>query len=145
VADRHGADPTQYQLELQIGYLLRVALQRHYSLFSDGMIEGLTAPQYAAMYKLFEIESCSQNQLGRLINVDVATINGIVRRLKTKGFLTSRGHPNDKRRHEIALSIEGKKIVEKALPLAMNISDKTLAPLTEGERDVLRRLLRKLG
>ena len=145
VADRYGADPEDYQLDQQIGFLLRVALQRHYSLFSDAMIEGLTAPQYAAIYKLFEVGACSQNHLGRLINVDIATINGIVRRLEAKGFLTSRGDPNDKRRHKIALSAAGTKAVEKALPIAMNISEKTLAPLSEDERDVLRRLLKKVG
>jgi MarR family transcriptional regulator, lower aerobic nicotinate degradation pathway regulator len=145
VAHRRGADPEEYQLDQQIGYLLRVALQRHYSLFSGTMLEGLTAPQYASMYKLFEVGACSQNQLGRLINIDVATINGIVRRLKAKGFLTSRGDPHDKRRHEIALSPEGRKVVKKALPIAMKISDKTLEPLSSGERETLRRLLKKIG
>lgn len=145
VADRRGGDPEDYQLDQQIGYLLRLALQRHYSLFSEDMVEGLTAPQYASMYKLFEVGACSQNQLGRLINIDVATINGIVRRLKAKGFLTSRGDPRDKRRHEIALSTEGKKVVEKALPIAMKISDKTLEPLSSSERETLRRLLKKIG
>jgi DNA-binding MarR family transcriptional regulator len=134
-----------YQLDQQIGYLLRVALQRHYSLFSEAMIEGLTAPQYAAMYKLFEVGACSQNQLGRLINLDVATINGVVRRLKAKGFLTSRGDPNDRRRHEITLSAGGKLAVEKAVPIAMKISEKTLISLSGGERDALKRILKKIG
>jgi MarR family transcriptional regulator, lower aerobic nicotinate degradation pathway regulator len=139
---RNGED---YQLEGQIGFRLRLALQRHYSLFSDDMLEGLTAPQYASMYKLYEVGACSQNQLGRLINIDVATINGIVRRLKEKGFLTSRGDPNDKRRHQIELSAEGKKILQRALPIAKQISTKTLKPLSSAERSTLLRLLKKIG
>jgi MarR family transcriptional regulator, lower aerobic nicotinate degradation pathway regulator len=145
IADKREANPEEYQLDEQIGYLLRVALQRHYSLFSDSMIEGLTAPQYASMYKLFELGSCSQNQLGRLINVDVATINGIVRRLEAKGFLTLRGDPHDARRHEIALSAEGRRIVQKAVPIAMEISEKTLKSLSDGERNTLLKLLKKVG
>jgi len=46
IAQRAGAEPQEYQLE-QI---------------SEKMIEGLAAPQYAAMYKLFEVGTCSQNQ-----------------------------------------------------------------------------------
>jgi DNA-binding MarR family transcriptional regulator len=145
VANRRRGDAEDYQLEQQIGFRLRLALQRHYSLFSDEMLEGLTAPQYASMYKLFEAGACSQNQLGRLINIDVATINGIVRRLKAKGFLTSRGDPRDKRRHQIELSPEGKRVLQRALPIAMRVSDKTLAPLSKTERETLLRLLKKIG
>ena len=145
IADRNGADPQIYQLEQQVGYLLRIALQRHYSLFAERMTEGLTAPQYAAMYKLFELGTCSQNRLGRLINLDNATINGIVRRLQAKGFLTLRGDPCDGRRHEIALSPEGKKAVQKALPIAMEISEKTMAALSVSEQNTLQKLLKKLG
>lgn len=144
-ANRRREDDEDYQLEQQIGFLLRLALQRHYSLFSDYMLEGLTAPQYASMYKLLEVGACSQNQLGRLINIDVATINGIVRRLKAKGFLTSRGDPHDKRRHQIELSAQGKGILQRALPVAKQISAKTLEPLSGSERETLLRLLKKIG
>jgi DNA-binding MarR family transcriptional regulator len=145
VPDQRRKDDDDYQLEEQIGFRLRLALQRHYSLFSDDMLEGLTAPQYASMYKLFEVGACSQNQLGRLVNIDVATINGIVRRLKEKGFLTSRGDPDDKRRHQIELSARGKKILQRALPVAKQISVKTLKPLSNGERETLLRLLKKIA
>lgn len=144
-ANRRRRDDDNYQLEQQIGFRLRLALQRHYSLFSDDMLEGLTAPQYASMYKLFEVGACSQNQLGRLINIDVATINGIVRRLKAKGFLTSRGDPHDKRRHQIELSAEGKRVLLRALPIAKDVSAKTLEPLSSSESETLLRLLKKIG
>jgi DNA-binding MarR family transcriptional regulator len=145
IAGRRGGEAEDYQLEQQVGFLLRVALQRHFSLFAVDMLEGLTAPQYAAMYKLFEVGACAQNQLGRLIKIDVATINGIVRRLKAKGFLTSRGDPHDKRRHQIELSPAGRRILERALPIAMKISAKTLEPLSRSERETLLRLLKKIG
>lgn len=144
-ASRRRGDDEDYLLEQQIGFRLRLALQRHYSLFSGAMIESLTAPQYASMYKLLEVGPCSQNQLGRLINIDVATINGVVRRLKAKGFLTSRGDPHDKRRHQIELSAEGKRVLQRALPIAKQISAKTLEPLSGGEREALLLLLRKIG
>src|ERR1019366_9147390 len=70
VAAGHG----RYVLDDQVGFLLRVALQRHTSIFMARMIEGLTQTQFAALAKLYEVGPCSQNHLGRLIYLDAATI-----------------------------------------------------------------------
>ena len=55
------------------------------------MIEGLTQTQFAALAKLHEVGPCSQNQLGRLIYLDAATIKGVVDRLSARGFVTALG------------------------------------------------------
>jgi hypothetical protein len=65
------ADATEqgrYLLDEQVGFLLRVAMQRHTSIFMTRMIEGLTRTQFAALAKLYEVGPCSQNELGRLIH-----------------------------------------------------------------------------
>jgi hypothetical protein len=36
------AEPGRYVLDDQVGFLLRVALQRHTSIFTTRMIEGMT-------------------------------------------------------------------------------------------------------
>ena len=61
-----GADG-RYVLDEQVGFLLRVAMQRHTAIFTGRMVEGLTQTQFAALAKLYEVGSCSQNHLGRLI------------------------------------------------------------------------------
>lgn len=63
-----------YVLDQQVGFLMRVAMQRHTSIFTARMIEGLTQTQFAALAKLHEVGPCSQNHLGRLIYLDAATI-----------------------------------------------------------------------
>ena len=68
-------------LDEQVGFLMRVAMQRHTSIFMSRMIEGLTQTQFAALAKLYEVGPCSQNHLGRLIYLDAATIKGVVDRL----------------------------------------------------------------
>ena len=67
-------------LDQQVGFLLRVTMQRHTSIFTSRMIEGLTQTQFAALAKLYEVGPSSQNQLGRLICLDAATIKGVVDR-----------------------------------------------------------------
>ena len=62
------ADPSEqgrYVLDDQGGFLMRVAMQRHTSIFTSRMIEGLTQTQFAALAKLYEVGPCSQNHLGR--------------------------------------------------------------------------------
>ena len=61
------AEPGRYVLDEQVGFLLRVAMQRHTSIFTSRMIDGLTQTQFAALAKLYEVGPCSQNHLGRLI------------------------------------------------------------------------------
>ena len=61
------ADPSEqgrYVLDEQAGFLMRIAMQRHTSIFTSRMIEGLTQTQFAALAKLYEVGPCSQNYLG---------------------------------------------------------------------------------
>lgn len=134
-----------YLVGEQVGFLLRVAAQRHASIFGSRMIDGLTAPQFAALSKLMEVGACSQNQLGRLIYLDVATIKGVVERLRARRLITSRSDPQDGRRHEITLTGAGRKTVEKAIPIAEQITEETLRPLGHQDRVTLLRLLKQIG
>src|SRR5450631_4541173 len=101
------AEHGRYVLNDQVGFLLRVAMQRHTSIFTARMIEGLTQTQFAALAKLHEVGPCSQNHLGRLIYLDTATIKGVVDRLVARGFVTSLNDPNDRRRRAVALTDRG--------------------------------------
>ena len=81
VAAPADAEHGRYVLDNQAGFLMRVAMQRHTSIFTSRMVEGLTQTQFAALAKLYEVGPCSQNHLGRLIYLDAATIKGVVDRL----------------------------------------------------------------
>ena len=139
------ASDGRYVLDEQIGFLLRVAMQRHTSIFTSQMIEGLTQTQFASLAKLYEVGPCSQNHLGRLIFLDAATIKGVVDRLSVRGFLTASNDPHDKRRRAVVLTEEGRRVTEAAIKVAMKITADTLLPLTEEERRTITRLLKKLA
>jgi len=134
----------RYVLDEQVGFLMRVATQRHTAIFGAGMVEGLTPTQFAALAKLYEVGPCSQNHLGRLIYLDAATIKGVVDRLGLRGFVTALNDPNDRRRRAVALTEQGRQVTEQAMQVAVQITTATLAPLTEDERSLLVRLLRKI-
>ena len=136
---------TAYRLEDQVGFLIRKAGQRHTAIFAERMIEELTPTQWAALAKIAELGSVSQNRLGRDIAMDGATIKGVVDRLLKRGFITTEPDPADSRRSLIALTVQGGDSVEKGRPVAAAITEETLTGLTSGERQMLLELLRKIA
>ncbi len=135
----------RYMLDEQVGFLLRVAMQRHTAIFTSRMIEGLTQTQFSALAKLQEAASSPQNQLGRLICLDAATIKGVVDRLGVHGLVTALNDPADRRRRAVALTDRGRQVTESAMLIAAEITATTLAAFSKDEQRQVTRLLKKLG
>jgi DNA-binding MarR family transcriptional regulator len=144
-AENMAAERGKYVLDEQVGFLMRVAMQRHTAIFMSRMVEGLTQTQFAALAKLYEVGPCSQNHLGRLIYLDAATIKGVVDRLRARDFVTAMSDPNDRRRRAVALSERGRAVTEEAIKVAAEITAATLTPLTPEEQKAVVTLLKKLG
>jgi DNA-binding MarR family transcriptional regulator len=134
-----------YVLDEQVGFLLRVAVQRHTAIFTARMLGELTQTQFAAIAKLHEVGPCSQNQLGRLICLDGATIKGVVDRLSLRHLVTVVNDPNDRRRRAVALTSHGRETAEKAQKVAAEITTATLSPLSHEEQLQLARLLKRIA
>ncbi len=141
---RASAPKLRYALDAQVGFILRQVSQRHTAIFTDGIGANLTATQWAAISKLAETGACSQNRLGRLTAMDVATIKGVIDRLTARGLTETGSDPKDGRRLLVRLSRAGEALVEKCVPLALGITEATLAPLTVKEREAFLALLMKL-
>jgi DNA-binding MarR family transcriptional regulator len=134
-----------YVLDDQIGFRLRVAMQRHTAIFMSCMVQELTQTQFAALAKLREVGVCSQNQLGRLIYLDPSTIKGVVDRLARRGFVETCGHPNDRRRRAVVLTEKGRRATDAAAKVATAITARTLVPLNAREQRQIVKLLRRLS
>ena len=133
-----------YVLDEQVGFILRQVWQRHSSIFSRDIGTNLTPTQWAALSKLAETGPCSQNQLGRLTAMDVATIKGVIDRLTARGLTETSQDPEDGRRLLVSLTRAGQQLAEKVAPSALAITRETLAPLDAREREMLMALLNKL-
>ncbi|MCB2135685.1 MAG: MarR family transcriptional regulator [Rhodobacteraceae bacterium] len=104
----------------------------------------LTPTQFSALIRISEVGPCSQNHLGRLTAMDVATIKGVVDRLREKGLVTLKRDPGDKRRTVIALTESAAALIDQLKSAGHQISDATLEPLSGAERERLMKLLRKM-
>ena len=132
-----------YQLDAQVGFLLRRVQQRHLAIFFDH-IPDMTATQFAALAKLCELGSVSQNELGRKTAMDAATIKGVVDRLRARGFAATTKDTNDQRRLLVRPTPEGRTAFEQYSEAALKVTRETLAPLSESETKRLLVLLAKL-
>ncbi len=134
-----------YVLDDQIGFLLRKAYQRNSTLFLSMVPGNLTTTQFSVMNRLAEDGPMSQNHLGRSVAMDGATTKGVVDRLIARGLLQTRRDPQDRRRHLVSLTPEGVAVIDEAVEAAIRVTEETLAPLREKERETLLRLLSKIS
>lgn len=133
-----------YALDDQIGYVLRRVTQRHLSIFSEAIPE-VTTTQFAILARLVELGEMSQNHLGRAAAMDAATVKGVVDRLARQGLVTTRPDPDDRRRLTVALTDAGRALFAARVATALEVSARTLDPLTPPERAQLLALLLRLA
>jgi DNA-binding MarR family transcriptional regulator len=139
------ADET-YQLEQQIGFVLRRATQRHVAIFAECMDElGLTPTQFSALIKIRDEGSVSQGQLGRLTSMDPTNILGVVQRLTQRGLVSRRPDPDDARSTLLSLTSDGEDLLALAVGRAREATERTLRPLPAAKRKALMALLAKIA
>jgi DNA-binding MarR family transcriptional regulator len=146
--DRRAGDraAAPYRIEDQIGFLLRRAHQRATSLFQSLIGDhDVTPTQYTSLVKLREHGELSQNRLGRLVAMDKATAQGVVRRLRARKLVNARTDPGDARRVLLKLTPAGRKLVVALIANGPRVSQETLQPLSPAERRTLLDLLRRIG
>ncbi|MEM9603944.1 MAG: MarR family transcriptional regulator [Pseudomonadota bacterium] len=134
-----------YLLDEQIGFALRLAGQRHTAIFQEIIEDELTPTQFSTLIRLSEVGASSQNHLGRLVGMDVATTKGVVDRLRKKNLISSVVDETDVRRRKIQLTDEGAVLVNRLKRRGKEITRQTLEPLDNSERATLLALLKKIS
>lgn len=132
-----------YVLDDQIGYLLRRVTQRHLAIFAQAIPE-VTTTQFAVLARLHDLGPQSQNALGRETAMDAATIKGVVDRLVRQGLVATTPDAEDRRRLTVSLTDAGQALFLRLKETALDVSARTLDPLTENEARLLATLLSRL-
>jgi DNA-binding MarR family transcriptional regulator len=145
-----GADAPEraavYVLEAQVGFLLRCAHQHATEVFNAVMGRfSVTPTQFAALAKIDDLGSVSQNQLGRLTRMDPATISGVIGRLFARGYVRQATDIKDARLVVLTLTPAGQSAVAAMKRVAAEVSRRTLAPLRGSEAEQLLKALVKIG
>ena len=132
-----------YDFSQQVGYLLRRAYQRHLAIFqANASDDQLTSVQFATLCALRDHGAQSQSELVKATSIDQATIRGIVERLKDRNLISlSRDH-EDGRKVIIALTNDGEELLDRMIPHARTITERTMGHLNPAERLALIHTLR---
>ncbi|MFM0248866.1 MarR family winged helix-turn-helix transcriptional regulator [Paraburkholderia sediminicola] len=135
----------QYDFHDQIGHLLRRAYQRHIALFQEAIPDSdLTAAQFVTLCAVKEQQPCSLNDIVKATAIDQATIRGVVERLKARALIEVSADPNDGRKLVVRPTPAALALIERTVPFAKQVTERTYGALNPGERIAMQFLLRKM-
>ena len=132
-------------MECQVGFLMRIAMQRHTSIFMSFMPHKLTQTQFAVVAKLAEVGTTSQNQLGRLVCLDAATTKGVVDRLRIRKIVMIEINPQDRRHSMVSLTERGARIAKESTRPRPSDHCQDACPIKKNEQRTIVQLLRKMA
>ena len=127
--------PFNSKLTFGLGHSLHRASQYMDDLFATASSDhDLTARQLIILEIVARSEKPSQTDICQLSGIDRSTIADMVRRLVKKGYLGRRRSRTDARRYAVQLTDEGRKALERALPIARDVEARVIAMLNEKHR-----------
>jgi DNA-binding MarR family transcriptional regulator len=104
---------------------------------------GLTPALFAVLNVLGSREGAIQQELSADMGIDPSTMVSLIDELEKQGLAARRRHPKDRRAWEISISSPGRKTLEHARRLALQVEDDVLSGLTANERRRLTALLKR--
>lgn len=104
----------------------------------------LTGPQLVCVRQLLKHGSMAPGTLAKRISLSPATITGIVDRLEKRNIVTRERSTEDKRKVEIALTPEGRKLVKQMPPPLHESFSRRLEELSEEEQAEIDRVLARI-
>ena len=138
--------PPPEPLASAVGYLLSWNGRRTASEFAKALAPlGLRPPLFGLLTLIDADPGVTQQQLVERSRIDPSSMVGLLDELEELGLAERRRHPSDRRKHALQLTANGKRRLARAREVALGVVEKVLAPLTERERETLRRLLRKVA
>jgi DNA-binding MarR family transcriptional regulator len=105
---------------------------------------GLSSQQFWVLVGIAEHPCHSQAELAARLRIDEAIACRVIRALLGRGLVAALRDAEDRRRVQLGLTAEGKRLARALLPIATEVRAAVDAPLTAAERAITRAALRKI-
>lgn len=138
-------DRLMVKIKDSLGYTIcRVARKIHQQITEAFSPYDMPLGQWVTLKTLAENDGISQKQLSLLLEKDQNNVKAMIDRLERKQLLRREPNMTDRRAFSLAITEEGKSLVQKLAALDEQAIREIEMPLKETERAELRALLAKL-
>ena len=128
------------------GFLLSWNGQRMAARFARALEPlGLRPPHFGVLTLIDAHPGSTQQELVTRSLIDASSMVAVIDELEAMGLADRRRHPDDRRKHAVHLTAQGRRTLERARKVAIEVAQDAFAPLDPDELETLRRLLRKLA
>lgn len=132
--------------DMCVHFLLAKALQR-VSQVSKSKLQpyGITPVQFSVLRLLWSTDGQLGSELGERLQLDSATMTGILDRMEQNGFVERRSDPHDRRNKFILLTEKGR---EMEIPLSQKMDEwnkVVMADFNDDDTQFFKRMLASIG
>jgi DNA-binding MarR family transcriptional regulator len=106
---------------------------------------GIEPRDFGLLRAIAQTEGESQRAIGQALNIPPSRMVTLIDDLERRRLVRRRPHPNDRRAHALYLTQAGKRLLGKALEVAIGVEAALCADLAPAERDQLLGLLARLA
>ena len=125
--------------------LIRAADSLGARLYRRLIASNLSLSQFAALDVLFHLGPLSPHEIAHKMLKSSGNITMVVDNLEKRGFVRRERQTRDRRVVQIFLTDEGRALIARLLPQAVETIKQELSVLSEGEKENLRDLCRRVG
>ena len=106
---------------------------------------GFSMYHYSVLALLAEGDCSTQATVAQMLGLDSSQLVGVLDALEGQGLVERRRDPNDRRRHAVSLTPDGKRQLVRLRAIAKRIEDAFLEPLDESSRRTLHESLERIA